>query len=277
MTCISETRWVHQKRIHVISLAYVMHYVGPQTRRKRAHFEKKSRRGRRTFSAQHPAQWGGSLSDYLTSYLTNQRHSRLPIAADVEQSGEILRTGGLVGSARCRLSSSRSARLLGTIRQFCTIFRITYAIASSMHHLLATLAPNAQRFFRPDVRVAWRSLGPCRRYAATSVSLRAAVNPSPSKTHPYLPGSSDGAGSKQGQGISVQQRLSAAAEDSVASSPNTSFGFEISQRESATGGQAKSQGRPIYLDMQVRYVVLASYRKLISCICRPLHLLTLVY
>ncbi|KAJ9119907.1 cysteine desulfurase [Naganishia onofrii] len=118
-----------------------------------------------------------------------------------------------------------------------------------MHRLVATLAPHAQRFIRSDVRVACRSLG-CRRYAATSVSLRAAVNPSPSKSHPRLSGPSDGAGFNQADGISVQQRLSAAAEDSVASSQETSFGFDISQRESATGGQAKTQGRPIYLDMQ---------------------------
>jgi cysteine desulfurase len=72
-------------------------------------------------------------------------------------------------------------------------------------------------------------------------------------THPQISGSSEGAGSKDGRGIAANERLSNTADRSLPSDGSKSFGFEISSQESRTGGKAKSQGRPIYLDMQVSH------------------------
>ena len=90
-----------------------------------------------------------------------------------------------------------------------------------------------------------------RYYSFTSEPRRAAVKESPSATHPEFSGSRDGAGSANPNGISVRERLENVVKEGQASGGVDSFGFEISGKESTTPGKAKSQGRPIYLDMQV--------------------------
>lgn len=108
------------------------------------------------------------------------------------------------------------------------------------------------------LRSACRSFAPTtftRSYTVSSRPLGAAVNESPSATHPQFSGNSDGAGPREGQGIAVDERLNNTSDRSLPSEGSTSFGFEISSQESRTGGKAKSQGRPIYLDMQVSYSV----------------------
>ncbi|KAJ9115139.1 hypothetical protein QFC22_005469 [Naganishia vaughanmartiniae] len=89
-----------------------------------------------------------------------------------------------------------------------------------------------------------------RRYAAASTRLGASVNHSPSRTHIPETGSPDGAKSEVHRGISVHERLSGATESSGPMSEDTSFGFAISSGRSGPSGHVKSQGRPIYLDMQ---------------------------
>ncbi|GHJ84603.1 hypothetical protein NliqN6_1005 [Naganishia liquefaciens] len=89
-----------------------------------------------------------------------------------------------------------------------------------------------------------------RYYSFTSEPRRAAVKESPSATHPEFSGSRDGAGSANPNGISVRERLENVVKEGQASGGVDSFGFEISGKESTTPGKAKSQGRPIYLDMQ---------------------------
>jgi hypothetical protein len=115
----------------------------------------------------------------------------------------------------------------------------------------AALNASRSRLLRTVCRATVLPATNIRCYSSNSPPLRAAVKDSPSATHPHLPGSSDGAAPGKGNGISVQERLQNSTSSSLPSDNVESFGFEISGKPSTTSGKAKSQGRPIYLDMQV--------------------------
>lgn len=136
---------------------------------------------------------------------------------------------------------------------------INASLRQSQLSLSATMmsssaALTAARFplLRSVSRITVRPSANIRCYSSNSPTLRAAVKDSPSATHPNRSASSDGAGPGNNNGISVHERLENSTSSSLASDNVESFGFEISGKESTTSGKAKSQGRPIYLDMQVR-------------------------
>lgn len=126
----------------------------------------------------------------------------------------------------------------------------------AMIHSPAKIVARQLRALRSADLVFPRTASLPRYYTVSSRPLGAAVNESPSATHPQFSGNSEGAGPKEARGIAVNERLSNTAERSLPSDGSKSFGFEISSQESRTGGKAKSQGRPIYLDMQVSYTEL---------------------
>lgn len=119
-----------------------------------------------------------------------------------------------------------------------------------MIHSPAKIVARQLRALRSADLVFPRTASLPRYYTVSSRPLGAAVNESPSATHPQFSGNSEGAGPKEARDITVNERLSNTAERSLPSGGSKSFGFEISSQESRTGGKAKSQGRPIYLDMQ---------------------------
>lgn len=121
-----------------------------------------------------------------------------------------------------------------------------------MFPLSTSFTTSMQRILRSGARISRLSPRSSRQYTGT-LQLQAAVNHSPSRTHPHQPGLPDGTSAEEGYGISVHQRLSEAKEHPVSLNDDTSFGFAVSGRESTLGGKAKSQGRPIYLDMQVGF------------------------